>query len=340
VQTLNNDYPEISFVDRDVDPLVRNLILTYERFTGRTLFPADPTRLFILWIADIIVQERVIINDSAKQNVPRYARGDFFFATEENVGIPPGELFADVSAVCITEEPDGQGGSVTVGARGNGFLPGQITRIVDVFPNFHAVENITTSEGGANREEDDAYYVRMSEALESFTTAGSLGAYIFWAKTASPLIADVRPTSPEPGVADIRILLQGGQLPGDEMLQLVHDTLSDGENDGVRPFTDYVIVKPPDPVYFDIDLVYFIPTSSRNSETTIARAVETAVTDYKEWQSQRMGRDINPDKLTTLIKTAGAKRSEITTPQFTVIHDTEVAIVRNVNIVYGGLEDE
>lgn len=67
----NRNYPNISFVDTDTETLVNSLIKSYGMFTGRTLYPADPTRLFILWIADIIIQERVIIDESAKQNVPR-----------------------------------------------------------------------------------------------------------------------------------------------------------------------------------------------------------------------------------------------------------------------------
>ncbi|MCL1788864.1 MAG: hypothetical protein FWG33_00725 [Oscillospiraceae bacterium] len=68
----NRIFPEISFVDTNTERLVTALIRGYERIADRTLFPGDPVRLFILWIADIIIQERVIINESAKQNVPRY----------------------------------------------------------------------------------------------------------------------------------------------------------------------------------------------------------------------------------------------------------------------------
>jgi len=385
-----DNFPEISFVDTSVEPLLTSIVLAYEKITDRTLFPGDPVRLFINWIADIIIQERVIINNTAKQNVPRFAQGDLLdslgelfkdvgrlearpartklrftlsmplpsthvipqgvrvtvagditFATTENLGIPAGELTGEVEAVCITTEKDpATGDEVTIGARGNGFVPGQIAQIVDVFPNFHAVENVTTSEGGAAEEEDDAYWLRMTESMESFSTAGPMGAYIYWARTASPLISDVRAVSPEPGVADIRVLLQGGELPGEEMLKKVYDILADGERDGVRPFTDLVYVNPPDVVYYDIDLAYWIPSPRAASESMIMRRVEAAIDEYKAWQSLVMGRDLNPDKLTTLIKKAGAKRSEIITPIFTVIHRMEVAILRDVNVVYRGLEDE
>ena len=59
------------------------LIQGYEKIAGRTLYPADPARLFILWVADIIVQERVNIDFSAKQNIPRYAEGEYLDSLAE-----------------------------------------------------------------------------------------------------------------------------------------------------------------------------------------------------------------------------------------------------------------
>lgn len=41
-------YPDISFVDTDTETVSNALIWSYEIFTGRTLYPADPMRLFLL----------------------------------------------------------------------------------------------------------------------------------------------------------------------------------------------------------------------------------------------------------------------------------------------------
>ena len=79
----NRSYPDISFVETDTETIVNALIQSYEKFTGRTLYPADPARLFILWVADIIIQERVNIDFSAKQNVPRYAEGEYLDSLAE-----------------------------------------------------------------------------------------------------------------------------------------------------------------------------------------------------------------------------------------------------------------
>jgi len=50
------NYPDISFVDTDTERLTNSLVTAYEVMTGRRLYPADPARLFILWIADILIR--------------------------------------------------------------------------------------------------------------------------------------------------------------------------------------------------------------------------------------------------------------------------------------------
>ena len=369
------NYPNIEFVDTDTQKLVDSLIVSYEMFTGRTLYPADPTRLFILWIADIIIQERIIIDSAAKQNLPRYAEGinldslaeifkdayrneaqaakttfrcyitktfdskqlipigtritvdgDITFETTENLYIQPGKLYGDVAAVCQIP-----------GAIGNNFVAGQITQIVDVYPYYDKIENITTSEGGAEEETDDEFYNRMRESMESFSTAGPAGAYEYFAKQASSSIADAKADTPEPGIVDIRILLKGGELPENEIINAVKETLS---ADRIRPLTDFIKVSTPETVSFDVDIAYYISTLSADSAAVIAHDVEVAVEEYKIWQSEKMGRDINPSYLVSLLMNTGIKRVEITQPNYTIVANNSVAIANNTNILNGGLEDE
>ena len=281
--TKSRTYPDISYVETDTETIVNTLIQGYEKIAGRTLYPADPARLFILWVADIIVQERVNIDFSAKQNIPRYAEGEYLdslaelfkgaerlepekarttlqytlsiplevattipagtratpdgeivFATLEDLTIPAGQRTGNVEAECQTE-----------GESGNGFVPGQINQPIDVFPYYESVENITESAGGADRESDAAFYERMRESVETYSTAGPLGGYEYFAKSASALIADVKATSPKPGEVDVRVLLTGGELPGEEILKEVLDILN---ADTVRPLTDHVTVAAPQAV--------------------------------------------------------------------------------------------
>lgn len=368
-------YPDIEFVDTDTDTLINSLIRSYELFTGRTLYPADPVRLFILWIADIIIQERINIDFSAKQNIPRYAEGEYLdslaelfkntyrlkaekarttfrftlstvldtaviipkgtrvsvdsditFATNEDLVIPAGEIYKDTAAECLT-----------AGEAGNGFIPGQIKQLVDIFPYYEKVENITESAGGAESESDEAFYNRMRESVETFSTAGPIGAYEYYAKTASSLVADIKASSPEPGEVDIRILLQNGELPEDEVLKKVADVLSD---DTVRPLTDHVTVSAPETVTYNIDATYYLQEGGAVSAEMIKIEAENAVSDFIKWQSEKMGRDINPSRLISMMVQAGVKRVDIREPLFTIISDNAVAQVGEVTILNGGVESE
>lgn len=373
--TKVREYPDIHFVDTDTNTVVNALIQSYEAFTGRTLYPADPARLFILWVADIIIQERVNIDFSARQNVPRYAEGEYLdslaelfkdayrlepekakttlrftlsiplevativpvgtrvtvdgeiiFQTTQDLTIPAGDLFGDVEAECQTD-----------GEIGNGFVPGQITQLIDIFPYFGSVENVSESDGGADEESDAAFYERMRESVETFSTAGPLGAYEYYAKSASALIVDVKATSPEPGEVDVRVLLSGGQLPGEEILKEVLDILN---ADKVRPLTDHVTVAAPETVPYDIDFTYWTQEGGAVSDDKVAENIAAAVRTFKEWQGAKMGRDVNPSYLISLLMQAGAKRVKVRSPVDTVVPDNAVAVIGETAVVNGGAENE
>lgn len=369
------EYPDIHFVDTDTETLVNALIQSYEAFTGRTLYPADPARLFILWVADIIIQERVNIDFSARQNVPRYAEGEYLdslaelfkdtyrlepekakttlrftlsiplevattvpagtratvdgeivFQTTKDLTILAGDTFGDVEAECQT-----------AGEIGNGFVPGQINQLIDIFPYFGTVENVSESDGGADEESDAAFYYRLRESVETFSTAGPLGAYEYYAKSASALIVDVKATSPEPGEVDVRVLLSGGQLPGEEILKEVLEILN---ADKVRPLTDHVSVAAPETVPYDIDFTYWTQEGGAVSDETVAENIASAVRTFKEWQGAKMGRDVNPSYLISLLMQAGAKRVKVRSPVDTVVPDNAVALIGETAVVNGGAESE
>ena len=373
--TKVREYPDIHFVDTDTNTVVNALIQSYEAFTGRTLYPADPARLFILWVADIIIQERVNIDFSARQNVPRYAEGEYLdslaelfkdayrlepekakttlrftlsiplevativpvgtrvtvdgeiiFQTTQALTIPAGDLFGDVEAECQTD-----------GEIGNGFVPGQITQLIDIFPYFGSVENVSESDGGADEESDAAFYERMRESVETFSTAGPLGAYEYYAKSASALIVDVKATSPEPGEVDVRVLLSGGQLPGEEILKEVLDILN---ADKVRPLTDHVTVAAPETVPYDIDFTYWTQEGGAVSDDKVAENIAAAVRTFKEWQGAKRGGDVNPSYLISLLMQAGAKRVKVRSPVDTVVPDNAVAVIGETAVVNGGAENE
>ena len=248
------------------------------------------------------------------------------FALDDAVIFPSGETEATVSATCLQ-----------TGEIGNGYKAGDLNQIVDPQPFLASIVNLTESEGGADIEDDDSLRERIHEAPEKFSNAGSAGSYTYWAKTASTLISDVYVISEYPGEVSVYVLLEGGEIPNTEMLNTVADVLNDKK---IRPLTDLVHVKPPNILYYDVEVRYYIARSDAVSAVTIQQRCESAVDDYISWQKKKLGRDINPTELMYLIRSAGAKRAEILSPTFTLVSPKAVAIARNVNVSYGGIEDD
>jgi phage-related baseplate assembly protein len=101
-----------------------------------------------------------------------------------------------------------------------------------------------------------------------------------------------------------------------------------------------VIVKAPETKTYDINMTYYIPSSMKAAVSTIQSDVDTAVSIYNTWQTEKIGRDINPSYLIQKVMEAGAKRVEVASPSFTVMDNYTVARTGTVNVIYGGIEDD
>lgn len=375
-----DDLPDVEFAQKDIETILNDMISDFEEAylqqTGEeiTLYPGDKIRIFLYSQALREFQLREIIDFSAKQNLLKYASGDYldnlgtpfverlqaqyaivtekftlsapqptiqtipagtrvtsgnniYFATTEDIEIPSGSTDITVAMKCTTS-----------GTSGNNLTPGQINILSDPLPWIASVTNASTSQGGVDLESDDDFRDRIRQAPESFSVAGPEGAYIFFAKEYNSSVSDVKVTSPSAGEVDIRILLQNGVIPDSIFLQGINDFLSDKTR---RPLTDHVTVSAPDIVNYDIGLTYYILASDATSEDTIKANVLKAVQDYVVWQKGKIGRDINPSELISQIISAGAKRVNVTTPVYTAISDTQVAVASaSISVTYGGLESD
>ena len=366
--------PEIVFVDADKEKIEAAVIGEYESITGRTLARGDPVRLFLLTIANIIILQMNAINETGKQNLLRYAKGDnldhlgafmgvertpaaaamttmrirLSTARDVSTVIPEGTRFtagdnvffaftADVLIPAGETEGSGEALCQQTGPAGNGYGIGTLTTLVDPVPYVAAVENTTVSEGGADEQDDDSYREDIHIAPESFSVAGPAGAYEYFAKRASALITDVSVTSPSPGEVEVRPLLTGGEIPGEELLDAVEDVLS---ADDVRPLTDHVKVLAPEKKEYAVKFTYYISRDNQAKAETIRQAVETAAEEFIAWQKEKLGRDINPSELIARIIRAGAKRVEVESPVYTKLDGTQAAISTGCTAEYGGIEDE
>ncbi|QGQ95876.1 baseplate J/gp47 family protein [Paenibacillus psychroresistens] len=364
--------PDIQFIDTNPDTIRDSVIAVYEAIAEKKLYPGDPVRLFLLSVSNIIVQQRVLINMTAKQNLLRYALGDVLDhlgsrVQTERIGAQPADVtmrftlsapqLTNITVAAGTKvSPDGTlffsanksyviaaGELYTYvvcsclidGEEGNGFVPGQINILVDPIAFVASVLNTTISSGGAEIETDDHYRERIYLAPEAFSVAGPTGAYEFWAKAADLKIIDVFVHSPSNGVVEIIPLMEGGALPDSDVLAAV---LAKCNDKTIRPLTDQVQVVAPDPVNYVVTGSYHIAFEDASDAANIQIAVTAAVAEYRVWQKSKLGRDINPSELTRRILNAGAKRTTITAPTYTTVDNTEVANDTGATMTYGGVD--
>ncbi len=365
--------PDITFAEKDPAIIEQEILGTYTKTAGYTLTDADPRKKLLQSEVPIITSQRFKIDQSAKQNLLAYAAKDYldhigvlvgtprlaedaattterftlsavrtqpttvaagrrvtagdnlFFITMNEAIIPAGGMYVDVKVECTA-----------TGTKGNGYAPGTITTLVDPIPYIASVTNITESEGGADQESDDSYRDRIQQAPERFSTAGPDGAYIYWAKTASANIIDVKPFSPSPGIVHICILLAGGEIPGQEILDAVLAICSDKK---VRPLTDHAFAVAPEVVSYSLNVKYWIDKANESMAASIRTAVDKAVNAYLLWQRSALGRDINPTELVYLMRAAGAKRVAVNSPVFQALEDNQVAREDDLNVIsYEGIE--
>lgn len=359
-------------METDPSAIESGLIAGYEEASGRTLADGDPVRLFLLSIAAAIIQLRNAVNIAAQQNLLSYATGNYLdelgrylsvtrlpasgakttfrftlsealaeayvipagfevtngavtFATDTETIIGVGELYEDAVATCTTP-----------GENGNGYLAGQIATIVSPMPYLESAVNLTETSGGADAEDDDAFAERIRLAPNSFSVAGPSKAYIFHAYSVSSAIIDVAVTSPTPGVVNVYPLLEGGEIPGEELLDDVEIYLS---SDDIRPLTDEVHALAPTAQNYTIQVDYWIFSEDQSRGDQIKAAVNAAVEEYRLWQQARIGRDILPDQLIRGVIAAGAARVDSATlspSEFIALEDDEVAQCTGVTVNFKG----
>lgn len=257
----------------------------------------------------------------------RVTAGDgVYFTTNEYCEILAGETFVEIGATCNT-----------LGSAGNNYDIGDLAIIVDSVPFVDSVKNITRPENGADIENDDSLRERIYNAPASYSTAGTETAYEYYIREFNTDISDIKVTSPEPCVVRIRYLLEGGKIPGAESINELKEYL---EQPSIKPLTDLIEVMAPELVNYDLNVKYYINQSDKNRAETIQQKVSNAINEYIIWQRSKMGRDINPNELIKRVMAAGAKRIEITVPEFELVDIDSVASLRTSNVIYGGLEDD
>lgn len=250
---------------------------------------------------------------------------NIYFETEYST-IPAGDTSIELTATCTT-----------AGTAGDGYLPGEINKIVEPFAYFKSVTNTTESQGGSEIEEDDDYREEIIASPEGYSTAGPSDAYKALTKAVNQNIIDVAVYSPEPCYVNIVALMEGGEIPAQTILNEIEERVSD---DTKRPIGDLVTAEAPETVSYDLTFTYYISESNLTLADSIISNVNDIVDKYVLWQKSKLGRDINPSELYFKLRESGIKRIEITSPDFKKLTQTQLAILNTKAVTFGGVEDD
>ena len=368
---MNEDTYEI--IGSNAEELREQMQDKFQELSGREISKFSPEGLIFASVAYLIAMREENYNDNLKQNYLKYARdnrldllgdkyGDRGLRLDEQyakatfrfhiispkqkkIVIPKGSLirynelyFETNEEYSIAENTlyiDGIATCKTAGTIGNNIPIGHINTMVDLYPYFSKVENITISNGGTDLEEDEDYRERLRLVPDSFSVAGSEGAYIFWTLSTSPEIIDVTVKSPNPCEVDIYVLTKDG-IPTQEMKNQILKVVN---SDEIRPLTDKVTIKSPDIIDYNVEFDYYINKTDEININSIKSKVQNIVNEYVEWQKNKLGRDIIPDELIKRLKLIGVKRTVITSPTYKKLEPHQFAKCGSIVINYLGVED-
>ncbi|MDK4680451.1 baseplate assembly protein [Kingella negevensis] len=354
---------EVKIVDDNPETVLAEMIADYESRTGKTLQPAHIERLLINTFAYRETLNRQQINEAYRQQHVRFATGLMLDLCGDDVNtprleasaarctirfqaanfsgevnIPIGTLVSVGDVVFSTIEQgqlntnrtqqDLQAACTQTGERGNGWSVGQINTLQTTLTGASQIsaQNISIPTGGADTEADDAYRTRVLLAPESFSVAGSAGAYQYWARAVSPAICDVHVAnavddlgSPIGGTVAVTVLTKTGQ-PAPELLDWVRRELS-GEKK--RPLCDTVIVNEPETVDYTLQAELVLYTGANAVE--VKAAAEQAWAVYENQRRLKLGGDIVPLDVMSVLKVAGVYNVVLTQPNWKIIKPNQWA---------------
>ena len=158
-------------------------------------------------------------------------------------------------------------------------------------------------------ETDERLRKRTQLALEGFSTAGPVGAYIFHSLSASNEVKSVSVKSPNPGEVLVTILSNTGD--GTVAQELIDIVLAKLNEDDIRPLTDLVSVQGAEIINYQVEAVITVYSgpSSAVVETEANDALQKFISDRHE-----IGRVIAISGIYDALHVNGVKKVELISP--------------------------
>ncbi|EAA2045171.1 baseplate assembly protein [Salmonella enterica subsp. enterica serovar Kiambu] len=187
----------------------------------------------------------------------------------------------------------------------------------------------------AEMELDADYRLRIQQAFEGMSVAGSTGAYEFHGRSADGRVADISVISPSPACVTISVLSrENNGAASDELLSIVRNALN-GED--VRPVADRVTVQSAQIVDYQISATLFIYPGPESEP--VRAAAEAKLKTYISAQ-HRLGRDIRLSAIYAALHVEGVQRVELAAPVADIVLDkTQASFCTDYQIVIGGSDE-
>lgn len=184
-------------------------------------------------------------------------------------------------------------------------------------------------------EADEDYRLRLQDAFEGMSTAGSAGSYRFHARSADGRVADVTAISPSPANVTVTVLSRDGDGSASaELLQVVSAALNDED---VRPVADRIIVQAAKIAPYVIEAVLYLYPGPEVAP--ILTAAKQRLHNYV-LTMRRLGRSIRRSGIIAALTVEGVERVEVAKPATDIVLDkTQAGYCTGVNITPGRADD-
>ena len=185
-------------------------------------------------------------------------------------------------------------------------------------------------------ESDTDYRLRIQQAPEGLSTAGSTGAYQFHGRSADGRVADISVISPEPACVTVSVLSrENNGVASDELLAIVRDALNDED---VRPVADRVTVQSAKIVDYKITAsLYLYPGPESEPVLSAAKAKLQAYITAQH----RLGRDIRKSAIYAALHVEGVQRVELAAPVADIVlDDTQASWCSEYSVTIGAMMND
>lgn len=329
------DNTELHYLTYDPDAIWEEMMLAYVNAGGDVLWPGDEKEMLLRSVQADLVQVFAAVDNALRMQTLRYAVGEYLDIIGEQRGCARIQASAAKAQVTITTNATGRSDSLPAGtamtsdgevfyllkealpltgyaqsliaeveadrtgSRGNALAAGAQMQLAVSNAAIASIVVSTDAAGGNEAEDDDTYRARIREYGLASVTTGPARQYESAAKNVSSEILDARALNLGAGEVGVYVIL-ASDTGAAALLQQVEDALSSADT---RPLTDHVSV------YRATDVPYTLKVKYRCENSRDTRdAIAAAVTAYKEWQDNSIGRAFNPDYLMADIYRAGATR--------------------------------